>query len=274
MDRPSPDTRENERLINRRQQGDLGEASAIEWFSRLGATIFIPFGHSPDVDFVVELDGRLLRIQVKTSTYYRDGRWCVQIGTCGGNQSWNGIVKRLDPARYDLLFVLVADGRRWCIPAYAVEGTTRILLGGPKYSEFEVEPGQPIATRAVSRIVDVTPGERRSWRAGLGCKPSASVLSGFESLLPHQPEFPSGPSARTRVSANHQITIPLGPFRAAALEAGQPMRVTAAGDGPALVGPDRDAAGLGDLHRGARLRRRAGSVGRGDPAGEEPVQVG
>jgi hypothetical protein len=30
------------------------------------------------------------------------------------------------------------------IPAEAVEGTTGIALGGPKYSEFEVEPGDPI----------------------------------------------------------------------------------------------------------------------------------
>jgi len=38
-------------------------------------------------------------------------------------------------------------------------------------------------------------------------------------------------SARTRVSKNHQITIPLGPFRGAALQVGQAIRVTATGDG-------------------------------------------
>jgi PD-(D/E)XK endonuclease len=234
MDRPSVHTRENQRLINRRRQGDLGEASAIEWFSRLGATIFIPFGHSPDVDLVVQLEGRLLGIQVKTSTYYRDGRWCVQIGTCGGNQSWNRVVKRLDPKRYDVLFVLVEDGRRWCIPSHAVEGKTRMLLGGPKYSEFEVEPGRPIAITPLE-----SSGPHRG-SAGVG-EPGRTVnsvaefLSGFESLLPHQSASPSGPSARTRVSANHQITIPLGPFRGSELEVGQPIRVTAAGNGHLLL---------------------------------------
>ncbi|MGH2961160.1 MAG: group I intron-associated PD-(D/E)XK endonuclease [Solirubrobacterales bacterium] len=68
MDRPNASTAGRARAINRRQQGDLGEASAIEWFSRLGAMILLPFGHSPDFDLVVELEGRLLRIQVKTST--------------------------------------------------------------------------------------------------------------------------------------------------------------------------------------------------------------
>ena len=64
MDRPS----DSERRINRRQQGDLGEVSAIEWFTRLGATVLLPVGHSPDYDLVVELERRLLRVQVKTST--------------------------------------------------------------------------------------------------------------------------------------------------------------------------------------------------------------
>jgi hypothetical protein len=56
------------RLINRRQQGDLGEISAIEWLTRQGATVSVPMGHSPDYDLIAEVEGRLLRVQVKTST--------------------------------------------------------------------------------------------------------------------------------------------------------------------------------------------------------------
>jgi hypothetical protein len=218
-----------------REQGDLGELSAMEWLASQGARIYIPVFHSPDIDLIAELGNRLLRVQVKTCTYQRDDRWCVQVATCGGNQSWNGTVKRLDPSRYDLLFVLVGDGRRWCIPAHAVEGTTSMLLGGPKYSEFEVESAQPIAQRAGSRIGDRSLGERRRGRVGRDCKSRASALSGFESHLPHQPELPSGPSARTRVSGNHQITIPMGPFRGAGLEVGQAVRVTATDHGHLLL---------------------------------------
>jgi hypothetical protein len=43
-----------------------------------------------------------------------------------------------------VLFVLVADGRRWFIPAKTVAGGTRVVLGGPKYAAFEVEPGRPL----------------------------------------------------------------------------------------------------------------------------------
>ena len=234
MDRPTPPARQNGRL-KPREQGDLGELSAMEWLVGQGARIYMPVFHSPDVDVIAELDDQLFRVQVKTTTYSRDERWCVQVATCGGNQSWTGKVKHLDPRRYDLLFVLTGDGRRWCIPSHAVEGTTSIVLGGPKYSEFEVDAGKPILRTVASRIVGPTPGERRRGRVGLDCKSSASLLSGFESRLPHQPELPAGPAARTTLSSNHQITIPLGPFRAAGLRIGQAIRVTAAGDGHLLL---------------------------------------
>ncbi len=60
--------RSMDRLINRRQQGDLGEASAIEWLTRQGARVSTPLGHSPDYDLIAEFGERLLRVQVKTST--------------------------------------------------------------------------------------------------------------------------------------------------------------------------------------------------------------
>jgi hypothetical protein len=130
--------------MNPRAQGDLGELSAMEWLTRWGARVWIPLTHSPDVDLIAEKEERLWRVQVKTSTYRRRGRWSVAVCTRGGNQSWNGLVKRLDASRCDYLFVLVADGRRWFIPSRAIDGGTRIALGGPKYAEYEVEPGIPI----------------------------------------------------------------------------------------------------------------------------------
>jgi Holliday junction resolvase-like predicted endonuclease len=215
-----------------REQGDLGELSAMQWFVSQGARIYTPVFHSPDVDLIAELGGQVFRVQVKTSTFRnKRGRWDVLISTRGGNQSWNRVAKYFDWSRCDLLFVHVGDGRRWLIPSPALECKSGLTLGGPKYSEFEVESGEPIVRDAGSRIVESTSGERRSGRAGPGCKPGATALRGFESLLPHQPEIPTGPSARTRVSSNHQITIPLGPFRSAGLEVGQAIRVTASGDG-------------------------------------------
>jgi PD-(D/E)XK endonuclease len=113
--------------------------AAAEWLTRNGYGVWIPLCHSPDVDLIAQQGGRYLRIQVKTDTVFRNGRFAVALATKGGNQSWSGQVKALDPARYDYLFVLVADGRKWFIPAGSVDGTTSVLLGGPKYARFEVD---------------------------------------------------------------------------------------------------------------------------------------
>jgi hypothetical protein len=132
--------------VHPRKQGDLGEYSAIEWLGSCGYPVWLPFGHSPDVDVVARIEARLVGVQVKTSTVFRNGRFAVTLSTRGGNQSWSGLVKRFSSDRCDWLFVLVADGRRWFIPAAEVGGASGILLGGPKYAAYEVEPGRALTT--------------------------------------------------------------------------------------------------------------------------------
>jgi hypothetical protein len=115
----------------------------------VGATVFIPVGRSPDIDLVACAHRRLLRIQVKTSiqreiTPRGDKRCAVSLATRGGNQSWNGAAKKIDSTCFDYLFVLTGDGRRWFIPATALDACTAVALGGPKYSEFEIEPTSPL----------------------------------------------------------------------------------------------------------------------------------
>jgi Holliday junction resolvase-like predicted endonuclease len=128
-----------------RRQGDLGEFSAIEWLGSRGYPVWFPLGHSPDCDLITEIDGRLVKVQVKTSTAFRNGRFEVTLCTRGGNRSWSGTVKHFSSERCDWLFVLAGDGRRWFIPAGAVEGGAAIALGGPKYAAYEVEPGRPLS---------------------------------------------------------------------------------------------------------------------------------
>ena len=62
----------------------------------------------------------------------------------GSQGCWSGSVRRFRPSRCDRLFVLAGDGRRWFTPAGVVSGGTGLLVGGPKYSEFEIDPGRPL----------------------------------------------------------------------------------------------------------------------------------
>ena len=115
----------------------------MHWFTATGANVAIPIGHSPHWDLIAEWNNRVVRVQVKTSGCFRKGRWEITVCTRGGNRSWSGTVKRFSPARCDFLFVLVADGRRWLIPAEEVGGGSGLRLGGPKYERFEIERDRP-----------------------------------------------------------------------------------------------------------------------------------
>jgi PD-(D/E)XK endonuclease len=227
-----------------RRQGDLGEAAAIQWLTSAGAIVSFPLFHSPDYDLIAELGGRLLRVQVKTSSHAPEarGRYCVQLATSGGNQSWTGVVRRFDPSRCDFLFVLVADGRKWFIPVSEVGGTTEITVGGSKYSEFQVRKVNPLDQNGFGRSkLAAMRGSADVGESGETVNLVPRLLSGFESHLPHRPP-PSGGGlvsrpdrelaiGRTQLSANHQVTIPHAPFEAAELEAGDRLRVAAVAKG-------------------------------------------
>lgn len=130
-----------------RGQGNAGEYSAIQWLGSIGAIVGKPLVEHSDYDLFADLGEGAVRVQVKTSTNWVRGRFVLALCTRGGNQSWNGIVKRMDATRCDYVFAHVGDGRRWFIPASAIEGTTAIVLGGPKYAEYEVEGGEPLLSR-------------------------------------------------------------------------------------------------------------------------------
>lgn len=244
------------RAINPRRQGDLGEASAIEWLASIGATVFVPIGHSRHVDLVAAMDGRLWRVQVKTSvqrtkTPTGKARYPVQLATRGGNQSWNGTVKRIDPNAFEVLFVLVGNGRRWAIPARALEAETSIILGGDKYAEYEVMPGMSIDAQVESDRGSASTIDRRS-RGSADVGESGGTVN---SVLPAEwVRIPPPPSLdddiagggatsvriprrreHTRISSTHQVTIPSTPFRDAQLEVGDRLHVQAEAPGRLVV---------------------------------------
>ena len=220
-----------ERLINRRQQGDLGEVSAIEWLTRQGATVLMPIGHSPDYDLIADFDGRLMRVQVKTSTFLQrtpngHQRWAVSICTNGGNQSWTGTTKWFDANKVDVVFVVVGDGRRWLIPASDIESTNGLNLGGPKYGQYEIEPAAAITPLVYGGDECVSTIESARGSAGVG-EPGRSVKSVTTSEWVRFPPPPSSASPtplgerargrslryqRTTISTAHQITVPSVPF--------------------------------------------------------------
>ncbi len=204
-----------ERRINRRQQGDLGEASAIEWLTSVGATVLLPVGHSPDFDLVAEANGRLLRVQVKT---------------------------------FDYLFVLTGDGRRWFIPSTDLEGRSGISLGGPKYSDYEIEPGRPIRqlvyheTPALESelLAGEYPSGQRMATVNRPAQPSQVRIlpppfrprSGFQASAYDRR---LGRGGQAIVNGKRRVTLPRQSCIEAGLQDGDRLRVRSEGDGRVVL---------------------------------------
>ena len=230
--------------LNPRRQGELGELSAIEWLTWAGATVFTPLGHSPDVDLVADFGRGPLRIEVKTTCTRHNGRWQAAIKTCGGNQSWNRIVKTFDPERCDYLFIHVADGRRWLIPAPAVDGGHSITLGGRKYEEYEIDRGRPLlsAPPLQSRVPlgECQSGQmERAVNASAyaygGSNPPSPIATLKSPFVPTKYDRKPGQRGETHINAKRKVTLPQGPVIEAGLNVGDRLRARSAGYGRVIL---------------------------------------
>ncbi len=134
---PDPPGPTRIRRRNPRLQGEIGLSDAIGFFGRRGFTVSVPLADNQAYDLLVEREGLVCRVQVKTSTRRSPGgRWLAQLATRGGNRS--GHTRKLfDPAIVDLVFILTDDGARWVIPSIDIEARTTLTLS-PRYDGCRV----------------------------------------------------------------------------------------------------------------------------------------
>lgn len=59
--------------MNTKQIGNIGEAKVLSKFVELGLPVYVPFGDNERADLIVEFNGKLNKIQVKTSINAKDG---------------------------------------------------------------------------------------------------------------------------------------------------------------------------------------------------------
>ena len=192
------------------------------------------------------VDGRPLRVEVKTSTCRNGTNWAVSINTHGGNQSWNGVVKYFERDRCEYLFVHVGDGRRWFIPSAALDCKTSLSLGGSKYAEFEIESGSPLQVGSSKAVLQSgrPPGEYRSGQTGCAVNAVALSFGGSNPPSPISTPTPIKPTNYERtpgrrgeavINQKRRITIPQRPFYEAGFANGGRVRVRSDGPGRIIV---------------------------------------
>lgn len=60
--------------MNSKRIGNIGEAKALSKFVELNIPVYIPFGDNETADLVADFNGKLNKIQVKTSIKAQDGK--------------------------------------------------------------------------------------------------------------------------------------------------------------------------------------------------------
>lgn len=115
---------------NSKKQGDAGLGAAIGWFTSCGYHVSIPLTDSQAYDLVVDIEGVLCKVQVKTTTQRAASRvFVTELRTKGGNKSGNGRVKFFEPDEVDYLFILTGDGSNFLIPSDKVKVRGQLSLG-------------------------------------------------------------------------------------------------------------------------------------------------
>lgn len=112
--------------MNTRQKGAVGVAKAIAYFADNGYVVLIPVSEAQRYDLVIEKDGVLQRVEVKSSNH-KTGRgvsYRVHLKTCGGRQK----TTFLSVQDSELVFISSGDGSQYLFPTRVLEGRDSIYL--------------------------------------------------------------------------------------------------------------------------------------------------
>ena len=111
-----------------KDQGNIGLVKALFELHLLGYRISIPITENQKYDLIGDKDGKLYRIQIKTTKNKSPYNiFIVGLRTLGGNQSFHSIKKR-KIGDYDLLYVLTDENISYLIPDDAFNNTNSIHL--------------------------------------------------------------------------------------------------------------------------------------------------
>ena len=126
-------------FINSKKQGDAGLGQAIAFFTLKGYNVALPLTDSADWDMIVEIDGVLKKVQVKTSTQLGlNGHMVFEGSVSGGNKS-SSTVKLIKDQDWDLVFLHhLVTGKQALIPKSEITTKNRISLRSDNYIAYRL----------------------------------------------------------------------------------------------------------------------------------------
>jgi PD-(D/E)XK nuclease superfamily protein len=122
--------------MNTKKLGDVGLGQAIAYFTSLGMTVSIPLTDSQEYDLIVD-NGKPRTVQIKRTSFKRNGKFYVSLTTKGGNRTSIGKIKKLNKEKVDLLFIVTSEFEIYIIPTWELEVNHSITLD-EDYAKFKV----------------------------------------------------------------------------------------------------------------------------------------
>ena len=119
-------------------QGNLGLGKAIEYFTSQGIPVSIPLNDTQKYDIIVDFNGKLQRISIKTSRYKKsENSYEVMLKNTGGS-SGNNKIRLFNNQDCDYIFIYTANEELYLIPSKEIQATNSICVGN-KYNEYKVK---------------------------------------------------------------------------------------------------------------------------------------
>lgn len=124
---------QGERLQNCKQRGEWAELCFTARAAGMGLCVCKPYGDSAQYDVGIEHEGRLMRVQIKSTTYSRDGSFTCNVVGRGHSGYAAGVV--------DFFAVYLVPLDVWYIlPFEAMAGTVSLQFTpgrkGQKYQQY------------------------------------------------------------------------------------------------------------------------------------------
>lgn len=119
-----------------KEKGKASLGIAIGYFSSNGYTVSIPLNDTQDYDLIIERDGKLQTVQVKsTSCKTKYGTYQVSLKSCGGTR---GVTyKTVVDTKVDLLCIVTDNIDIYVIPVNKIKNLSTINLCD-KYQKYKI----------------------------------------------------------------------------------------------------------------------------------------
>lgn len=113
--------------LSSKEKGNLTELQCITAFYKLGYQVSIPYGENSRYDFIADVNGKLIRVQVKTSSIKKDTQGAISFATASTRiNSTQNITHRYTKNEIDY-FATYWEEQCYLIPVEETASRVKIL---------------------------------------------------------------------------------------------------------------------------------------------------